>query len=88
MTLDKGFLVDLSLIALDGLAGLTLAFSLFAQPVRFSQFYLALSVGCCRTRYRLCIDCIRTSLFAWFSGFIIGYMQNKSSPGRSASLLS
>ena len=32
LTLDKGFLVDLSLIALDGLAGLTLAFSLFAQP--------------------------------------------------------
>jgi len=32
LTLDKGFLVDLSLIALDGLAGLALAFSLFAQP--------------------------------------------------------
>ena len=34
LTLDKGFLVDLSLIALDGLAGLALAFSLF----RAAQF--------------------------------------------------
>ena len=60
--MDEEFLVDLSLIALDGLAGLALAFSLFAQPSSLLTILLALSVGCCRTRYGLCIDCIRTSL--------------------------
>ena len=32
LTLDKGMLVDFSLIAIDGLAGLAIALSLFAQP--------------------------------------------------------
>ena len=32
LTLDKGLLVDFSLIAIDGLAGLAIALSLFAQP--------------------------------------------------------
>jgi len=32
LTLDKGLLVDFSLIAVDGLAGLAIALSLFAQP--------------------------------------------------------
>ena len=58
------------------------------SPARFSQFYSALSAGCCRTPSSLCIDCIHASLFVPFSGFTSGYMQSKNSTGPSASLLS
>ena len=81
LTLDKGFLVDLSLIALDGLAGLTLAFSLFAQPGSLLTILLGALGG-------MLPDPLRFVHRLWFSGFITGYMQNKNSLGRSASLLS